>query len=144
VRSRVVLLLRSAEVQPLHAFRGCSSVICFLLIVIGEDVDVFLFFLIFFFFLLLAIYLRRGEDAVAWVESRIALSFFRQRFFLSAVCLPVGDHDPEARTKQTNRPFHQLRPYIPESTRSRPISKVKLVMAQSVLQWGTMREYCVL
>ena len=38
----------------------------------------------------------------------------------------------------------QIRPYTPESTGSRPISEVKLVMAQSVLWWGTTREYCVL
>jgi hypothetical protein len=38
----------------------------------------------------------------------------------------------------------QLRPYTPESTGSRLISKVKLVMAQSVLWWGTTREYWVL
>lgn len=38
----------------------------------------------------------------------------------------------------------QLRPYTPESTGSRLISEVKLVMAQSVLWWGTTREYCVL
>ena len=40
--------------------------------------------------------------------------------------------------------FFQIRPYTPESTGSRPISEVKLVMAQSVLWWGTTREYCVL
>lgn len=39
---------------------------------------------------------------------------------------------------------NQIRPYTPESTGSRPISEVKLVMAQSVLWWGTTREYCVL
>ena len=38
----------------------------------------------------------------------------------------------------------QLRPYAPESTGSRPISKVKLVTASSVLWWGTTREYGVL
>lgn len=38
----------------------------------------------------------------------------------------------------------QLRPYTLESTGSRPISEVKLVMAQSVLWWGTTREYWVL
>lgn len=38
----------------------------------------------------------------------------------------------------------QLRPYTLESTGSRLISEVKLVMAQSVLWWGTTREYCVL
>jgi hypothetical protein len=38
----------------------------------------------------------------------------------------------------------QLRPYTAESTGSRLISKVKLVMAQSVLWWGTTREYWVL
>ena len=38
----------------------------------------------------------------------------------------------------------QLRPYTLENTGSRPISKVKLVMAQSVLWWGTTREYWVL
>jgi hypothetical protein len=38
----------------------------------------------------------------------------------------------------------QLRPYTPESTGSRPISEVKQVLAQSVLWWGTTREYCVL
>ena len=46
-----------------------------------------------------------------------------------------------------SRPFPstlQLRPYTPESTGSRLISEVKLVMAQSVLWWGTTREYCVL
>ena len=37
-----------------------------------------------------------------------------------------------------------IRPYAPESTGSRPISEVKLVTAQSVLWWGTTREYCVL
>jgi hypothetical protein len=51
----------------------------------------------------------------------------------------------------SGRPYHrqcyvvyQLRPYTPESTGSRLISEVKLVMAQSVLWWGTTREYCVL
>lgn len=38
----------------------------------------------------------------------------------------------------------QLRPYALESTGSRPISKVKLVTAPSVLWWGTTREYGVL
>lgn len=38
----------------------------------------------------------------------------------------------------------RIRPYAPESTGSRPISEVKLVTAQSVLWWGTTREYCVL
>jgi hypothetical protein len=38
----------------------------------------------------------------------------------------------------------QLRPYTLGSTGSRPISEVKLVMAQSVLWWGTTREYWVL
>jgi hypothetical protein len=42
------------------------------------------------------------------------------------------------------KPPLQLRPYTPESTGSRLISEVKLVMAQSVLWWGTTREYCVL
>ena len=40
--------------------------------------------------------------------------------------------------------IRQLRPYTRESTASRPISKVKLVMAWSVLSWGTGREYHVL
>lgn len=40
--------------------------------------------------------------------------------------------------------FQQVRPYTPESTGSRPISEVKLVMAKSVLWWGTTREYFVL
>ena len=38
----------------------------------------------------------------------------------------------------------QLRPYTPGSTGSRSISEVKLVMAPSVLWWGTTREYGVL
>lgn len=38
----------------------------------------------------------------------------------------------------------QLRPYIAEHTGSRPISEVKLLLAQSVLWWGTTREYWVL
>jgi hypothetical protein len=38
----------------------------------------------------------------------------------------------------------QLRPYTPENTGSRPISEVKQALAQSVLWWGTTREYCVL
>ena len=38
----------------------------------------------------------------------------------------------------------QLRPYTQESTGSRPISEVKLVMAKSVLRWVTTREYFVL
>ncbi len=37
-----------------------------------------------------------------------------------------------------------LRPYALENTGSRPISEVKLVSAQSVLRWGTTREYWVL
>lgn len=47
-------------------------------------------------------------------------------------------------TAGCNEGFFQLRPYTPESTGSRLISEVKLVMAQSVLWWGTTREYCVL
>ena len=39
--------------------------------------------------------------------------------------------------------FCWLRPYTLENTGSRPISEVKLVMAQSVLWWGTTWEYCV-
>jgi hypothetical protein len=38
----------------------------------------------------------------------------------------------------------QLRPYTPEHTGTRLISEVKLAMAQSVLWWGTTREYWVL
>lgn len=37
-----------------------------------------------------------------------------------------------------------LWPYTPEYTGSRPISEVKLVLAQLVLGWGTTWEYCVL
>ena len=39
---------------------------------------------------------------------------------------------------------YQIRPYTPEHAGSRLISEAKLVMAQSVLWWGTTREYCVL
>ncbi len=40
--------------------------------------------------------------------------------------------------------YFQLRPYTLEHTGTRLISEVKLVMAQSVLWWGTTREYWVL
>lgn len=59
----------------------------------------------------------------------------------------VGPESGMVRTLPCVRPMHaiqQLRPYTPESTGSRPISEVKLVMAQSVLWWGTTREYVVL
>ena len=47
-------------------------------------------------------------------------------------------HDPAT----TNN--NQLRPYTRENTGTRPISEVKHELAQSVLWWGTTREYWVL
>jgi hypothetical protein len=38
----------------------------------------------------------------------------------------------------------RLRPHTLVNTGSRPISEVKLVLAQLVLGWGTTWEYCVL
>ena len=52
--------------------------------------------------------------------------------------------DFSCRYKKHRRGSFQLRPYTLESTASRPICEVKLVMAQSVLWWGTTREYGVL
>jgi hypothetical protein len=40
--------------------------------------------------------------------------------------------------------FNVMRPYAPENTGSRLISEVKQGTAQSVLWWGTTREYWVL
>ena len=47
-------------------------------------------------------------------------------------------------TSKKFKEFLELRPYTIESSRSRPISEDKRLMAQSVLRWETTREYCVL
>ena len=153
VSSRVALLLRSTEIKPI--------VLWFVL-----------FTRTFFFFSFLILIFRRVVKKIimwmiVWLWKNLKLNFFLKKIFFNfSVGLSIESlvyiklylyififififffilHTPPicSLLSLPTTLFDRLRPYTLENTGSRPISEVKLVMAQSVLWWGTTWEYCV-